>query len=245
MGAMFDLLSTWRSASDAHALPALLARSIPDALDGFIAAKVPTGMLAAVIDSLVNETQASTQEVITHEQRQALKRIAGKKLKQFEEKKAEIPRLRVEEAWAMYLKESAFRSAIVGLEFYAFTALYFAYECYLARVVEVVKPTSMPENTRAIRDGLVHLFGEQFAFECFNVDSVAAARSIRNAHVHCGDRLEPDDVAIVTRFVDCEGGFPLVSAFDTRRLTDDLFDRVLRITDAARKKPGLDSAAVV
>ncbi|MCE9636434.1 MAG: hypothetical protein K8T90_12080 [Planctomycetes bacterium] len=239
---MLDLVHAWRSASDSHALPGLLARSVPEGLHAFLKTDRTRDLLRRALMALAERAGIVSNLPLNGMQRRALRREVDRIVPAIEREwpaaEAREVQISIEEAWQMYLTEQAFKSAIVGLEFFAFTTLYFAYETYIAQVLRVVTKHEPPTNANGFRESIVAAFDVAAARDHWDAAPVRAARIVRNAHVHRADRLRANEIQDVEVLVPCAGDVPLVTAIQTRRLVDELRPRVLTFTAITLAKLG-------
>lgn len=235
--AMLDLVHAWRSASDSHALPGLLARSVPEGLQAFLATDRTRDLLRRALMALAERAGIVSNLPLSGMQRRALRREVDRIVpaidREWPAAEAREVQISIEDAWQMYLTEQAFTSAIVGLEFFAFTTLYFAYESYIGQVLAAVTKREAPTSSGGFRQAIVAAFDVNAARDHWDAAPVRAARIVRNAHVHRADRLRANEVQDVAVLVPCAGDVPLVTAIQTRRLVDELRPRVLSFTAIA------------
>lgn len=231
--AVFDLVSAWRRIDYARVLPFVLATSIP-----------------GIVGNAIKATSDSFPEMILREimirmGNQPLARQARKKLEKVVKElhtKAKAVRevlsntypfkFQAEEAWQNMLEARPFCLGLAASEQAAYTGLYFAYECFLARTVEA-KTGTWPGTTRQIGERFLAEFGEEPWRDCWDAPPVRAARHARDAFAHRGGRVNAD-TASFAELLHVEGRTICVSANETRELFTALNERVVRFLRAAR-----------
>ncbi len=234
---IFDLVSGWARASDAHVLPDVVTVAATSSVQAHLAPHLQPTEIETLLNAIVDRATARGATKFTASQRRALAAAAHADVAKFKNAKGAIDDWSREKAWRDLLREHAFKSAIVGLEFFAFTTLYFSYETYLAEVAALLTG-KWPRPSPRIRKALADELGEGVAGSVWDDDRIVAARIVRDAHVHRADRLTATEVVDVEKFVPCDSVFALVTARETHLLTEELLPRVLTTTEAVRRKLG-------
>lgn len=232
--AVHDLAGAWRMTDYARVMPFVLATSIPAVVASAIRAtseNVPEMVLRGIMDRMGNvimprRVRARLELVVRglHQQakevRQALSETWPFKFQ-------------AEEAWEGLLKEKAFCLGLAASESQAYTGLYFAYENFLARVVEQTTG-KWPAQTWAIGEGIKAQLGEDTWNQCWGDRAVRAARHARDALAHRGGRVN-GETASFGELLHVEADHIRIPARLTRDLYSTLFARVLLVVDVYKR----------
>lgn len=232
--AIGDLLASWRMTDYARALPHILASAIPSATSGAAMASVPetpevilrgimVGMGHVVMPRRVRERLGATVRDLFAKVSQVRSALASDDANRCFERDV---------AWRGLLELDPFKMALAASEAQAYTSMYFAYECFLARVVEA-RTTKWPRPTAKIGVEIQALFGQAIWAACWTDPAIEAARHARDAYAHRGGKAD-HNTATFSSLLHVEGEHIRIAAFHTRELFDVLFDRTLRVAHAQR-----------
>lgn len=228
-GATDDLLRAWRQIGNARGLPHLVATATPTMFHGFFTSqqsqqeKILRGIMnrlgsTAIPEELRSRLAAVIADLET-EVRQLRSGVSPSQLG-----------LDAEILWASLLELEPFVLAVIESERRAYTSLYFDYECFLARCVEV-RLKKWPKPTSRIGEGLKEFFGEETWSRCWEDAPVRAARHARDAFAHRGGRAN-DETLSFGSLLRVEEGEIRIMASHTNTLYATLYERVTEFLTA-------------
>lgn len=236
---MLNLVHALKCASNCHAIPEVLASSAPTALAAYSKRHPPRNVqVFKQLMRAMGEDLARTHDLpLNVHQRRAVASWARRKHDELDAIMSVGAAPSADDAWADYLEVTAFKSMLVGMTAHTYTSCYFAYECYLASVVEVITG-KWPGRTSEVGSEIRRLFPVICA-ELWDAPIITAARHVRDGYVHRGGRIRASVEAAVSPYVQIEKGFALVTAREVNVLMPTLVDLVIQITASAKKEhPG-------
>lgn len=154
-----------------------------------------------------------------------------------------VPPSELPDLWRELLSQDGFRIGLAASAAQGFTGHYFAYEHFLARVIET-RSGAFPRTTADLEKSLEQQLPSVFA-QCWNDHRIQAARHARDAIVHRGGRVQTEDKGKGSRrathhFQDVlhvEHGRIWIKARHTRELYQLLLQGVLDVIAAHKATP--------
>ena len=185
--AAFNLCAEWKGISNARRLLWLMMNGLKDAVDSALNSHTPFPL--QVIQGLVKRIadQVETHRIsLSPQDRAALcSEIQGIESQIIQKLHDNPVSEDLNQIWATYLKEPEILLAIWMSEINAFRSIYFAYESFLIKTVEIAtRRQGLRANDleRELRD----LFGENVLQTCWTDEAIDLPRLIRHALVHNG-----------------------------------------------------------
>ena len=139
------------------------------------------------------------------------------------------------------LQEKVFAMALAESEANAYRGLYFAYECFLSRVLHA-RTNKWIRKTPLIGSRLRQQLGDEVFRDCWEARAIRAVQHARDAFVHRGGRADHDTVGF-SDLLHIDDGYICVPAWHTRDLFSVLFKCVMQVIAAHKQRPIAADAA--
>lgn len=230
IGALSDLILSWRSANGAHILPWIMVESLKGFANGEMQGEYyfRNKYSKKIIDGLVEQIGKKMQARLNIDQRMALKRVvstieqdANKSLMAAQENN----QFDVNGYWNFLIRNTEFAFCVLGIQRINYGSLFFAYEDFLSNIIRIKEP-KYSSKKEPIRDAFERHFGIQLTEYCWKDEEVDFARLVRNALAHNGGRLGKDLEKYKSRFVNAaDSPDPLI--YDSKF---NLVDEKIQIT---------------
>lgn len=243
--AAFNLCAEWKGISNARSLPWLMIGGMVDTVDSALNSHIP--LPVKVIQDLVKkiEDRMETHRIsLSTQDRTALcseiKIIETQTIKKLRDNPL---RGDVNQLWTTYLKNQEFLLAIWMSETNAFRSIYFAYENFLIKTIEVA---TGKQGLRAndLECELRELFSENIFQKCWKDVSIDLPRLIRHSLVHNGFKPTGELGSKYKGKFHVEGGKIVIMAYHTNQLFNSMKEKILVFAKEAVKldslKPRID-----
>jgi len=241
-----DLVFAWRKASDARALPWVLAHSVP----AMTTRSHPLGVLERptlaedLLKGILGRLRLTGVTFVPRRVRRGLKEAILKATAELREARAALNAMPVTEAevkWAFngLLGDKTFVSAVVAHESQAYAAIFFGYEDFLSSAVADASSTGeYPATANNLKAGLKEEFGTDLLDRCWSDRRIRAAAEARHAIVHRGGRSNhrTEKYSDLLDLRENEDGIRevVIRASATNALYRLLYGRVLRVLQSPR-----------
>jgi hypothetical protein len=200
------LLVSWRSSSGAHLLPWLMAQSLRNLAEGEYRGSVHfrAGYSQRVVKGIVEKLETRMHHNLKRDQRSVLKRIvANIEEEAFQDLKTAESQVKLDVGvyWEFLTHTTEFPFCLLGLQRINYSALFFAYEDFLANTIKT-RESAYTSKKDQIKDAFARHFGTALSDYCWADPEVDLARLVRNALAHNGGRFGTDLEKHKARFVD-------------------------------------------
>lgn len=226
----FSLAISWKSQSQAHALPWVLIESLKSTWSD--PAHNPVGFIRRWLRKLTDELFAKVD--FTNMKRKEVRKALGGITERFE--KLDVPPVDMKPTWKALCDESDFHTGLNGLMRDCFCTLYHDYENYLRRVVSAVKGEEVRFFSKDhIVTCVAETLGASVAAQCYSERAIDIPRRIRNSFAHAGGK-ETHELKAVSHNLPTEDGVVHILASHTIELYGVLSSAVEAATQAALAK---------
>lgn len=207
-----SLMIAWRSASGSHLLPWLMATSLPTYASGQLEGTLQfrDSYSERIISGLVAKITSKMQASLTTEQtlklQLAVMEIESEAFEALKASQSTFDSIKTD-YWSEIVTITEFQFSILGTQRLNFSAIFFAYEDFLANAIRTKEPQYTSKSKKdPIGIALERLFGDKNLAEfCWSQDDVDMARLIRNSLAHNSGRFGTDLKRYEARFPDVSG----------------------------------------
>lgn len=187
----YDLGREWEGTSFVYMMPWLIIHSLENYHNGFWRdePKLPQEFLRQFIDHV------AMHGVIRNMAKKTLMLEARKlEIKLIELLATKRPVFDSETAWNAFIQEKIFAHALTHQQGMAYGSVYYAYENFLQRCIEVKRsaPDYRAKNPRQLSKDFAQEFSAVLEAECVSDSGVEIARLVRNSLAHNGGRPSAD-----------------------------------------------------
>lgn len=234
-----DLLRAWRVIDYSRSLPFAFVRSLPNVVTGAVGATY-SGTPEAIVRGLLLRVRGFT---VSPRGQEAIRAAANELFLELQRNRARLAddmRAQFQSAemmWDYMLGARPFIFAIANGERQSYAGLYFAYEHFLGRAVQV-NTNKWPGATRLLKERFKECFPDLFEV-CLDDAAIRAAEYARDAFAHRGGRVkdetqkDKEEAESHSKHLRIEDGEIQILAEDTRALFSLLYSRVMQFLKAA------------
>jgi len=238
--AAFNLCAELKGISNARRLPWLMMNGLKDSIDSALNTHTPFPL--QVIQGLIERiaTQAENHHIFFSTQdRAALCSEVQEIESQITQELSENPANEdLNQIWSTYLQEPEFLLAIWMSEINSFRSIYFAYENFLIKVVEIA---TRKQGLRAddLNSELPQLLGEKVLRSCWTDEAIDLPRLIRHSLVHNGFKPSGELGSKYNGKFQVENGTIVIMAHHTNQLFLSVKEKILVFATEAIKLDSL------